>query len=72
MLVFPLLRFARLDQVRLCLPPRVLCSTSRALVGAGAGKSVAGVTVRPLVTIECADLPVSPTFVVGGGIPRAL
>ena len=53
-------------------PPRVLCSTSRALVGAGAGKSVAGVTVRPLVTIESADLPISPTFVVGGGIPRAL
>ena len=71
-MVFPLLRFARLGQVRLCLPPRVLCSTSRALVGAGAGKSVAGVTVRPLVTIECADLPISPTFVVGGGIPRAL
>ena len=55
-----------------CVSPHACFALPRALVGAGAGKSVAGVTVRPLVTIECADSPVSPTFVVGGGFPRAL
>ena len=38
----------------------------------GVGRLAAEETVRPLVTIECADLPISTTFVVGDGIPRAL